>query len=88
MRQRLGGRAEYADRVRLGSIILIVRDIDETDHISSVGMSLEAVEPAMNLPIFLNFHEIAARIRSALTRRREASASPVSQTLDGGEKED
>ncbi|KAA0700911.1 potassium/proton antiporter [Neorhizobium sp. P12A] len=88
MRQRLGGRAEYADRVRLGSIILIVRDIDETDHISSVGMSLEAVEPAMNLPIFLNFHEIAQRIRSALTRRREASASPVSQTLDGGEKED
>lgn len=38
MRQRLGGKADYADRVRLGSIILIVRDLDEHDHITSVGM--------------------------------------------------
>jgi cell volume regulation protein A len=88
MRQRLGGKAEYADRVRLGSIILIVRDLDETGHIRSVGMSLEAVEPAMNLPIFLNLHEMAGRIRSLLTRRRKAAPSPVSQTPNGGEKED
>ncbi|MGO6819937.1 hypothetical protein ACCS67_34735, partial [Rhizobium brockwellii] len=45
MRQRLGGKADYADRVRLGSIIIIVRDLDEHDHITSVVMSLEAVEP-------------------------------------------
>jgi cell volume regulation protein A len=88
MRQRLGGKAEYADRVRLGSIILIVRDLDETGHIRSVGMSLEAVEPAMNLPIFLNLHEMAGRIRSLLTRRRKAAPSPISQTPNGGEKED
>ncbi|RXT24819.1 K+/H+ antiporter [Rhizobium leguminosarum] len=80
MRQRLGGKADYADRVRLGSIILIVRDLDEHDHITSVGMSLEAVEPAITLPIFLNLKDIIQRIRDRLKGRRNretvASESP------------
>ncbi|MGO6998353.1 potassium/proton antiporter [Rhizobium leguminosarum] len=77
MRQRLGGKADYADRVRLGSIILIVRDLDEHDHITSVGMSLEAVEPAITLPIFLNLKDITQRIRDRLNgrRNRETAAS-------------
>ncbi|MBY5460345.1 potassium/proton antiporter [Rhizobium leguminosarum] len=70
MRQRLGGKADYADRVRLGSIILIVRDLDEHDHITSVGMSLEAVEPAITLPIFINLKDITQRIRDRLKGRR------------------
>ncbi|GGD86031.1 MULTISPECIES: potassium/proton antiporter [Rhizobium] len=70
MRQRLGGKADYADRVRLGSIILIVRDLDEHDHITSVGMSLEAVEPAITLPIFINLKDIIQRIRDRLNGRR------------------
>lgn len=64
MLSRLGGRADYADRVRLGPIILIVRDIDETNHISSIGISMEAVEPRQTLPIFLNIREIAERVRN------------------------
>ena len=64
MLSRLGGKADYADRVRLGPIILIVRDIDETNHVSSIGISMEAVEPQRTLPVFLNFHEIAERVRS------------------------
>ena len=64
MLSRLGGRADYADRIRLGPIILIVRDIDETNHISSIGISMEAVEPHHTLPIFLNIREIAERLRS------------------------
>ncbi|MEB2845747.1 potassium/proton antiporter [Endobacterium cereale] len=67
---RLSGHAEYADRVRLGSIILIVRDLDEQNHISSVGISLEPVEPATGLPIFINMREIAHRIRDRLRRYR------------------
>ncbi|MGV3548529.1 potassium/proton antiporter [Rhizobium sp.] len=63
MLSRLGGRADYADRIRLGPIILIVRDIDETNHISSIGISMEAVEPVRTLPIFLNIREIAERLR-------------------------
>lgn len=54
MEARLGGKAEYADRVRLGHIILIVRDIGETGHISSVGVSMEAVAPTDNAPAFLS----------------------------------
>jgi cell volume regulation protein A len=61
---RLGGKVDYADRVRLGSIILIVRDIDEHNHIASVGISMEAVEPPHTLPLFLNLHEISERIRN------------------------
>lgn len=66
---RLGGRADYADRMRLGPIILIVRDIDETNHISSIGISMEAVEPSRTLPIFLNIREIAERLRNRFRRQ-------------------
>jgi cell volume regulation protein A len=82
MKQRLGGKADYADRVRLGSIILIVRDIDDQDHITSIGMSLEAVEPAIALPIFINFREIIQRVRDWLNGRRAAAAGTVPGTPD------
>ncbi|MCV9946849.1 potassium/proton antiporter [Rhizobium sp. WYCCWR 11279] len=89
MRQRLGGKADYADRVRLGSIILIVRDLDEHDHITSVGMSLEAVEPAITLPIFLNLKDIIQRIRDRLNgrRNRETAASESTQKPPAGRDE-
>ncbi|MBB3395143.1 MULTISPECIES: potassium/proton antiporter [unclassified Rhizobium] len=84
MKHRLGGKADYADRVRLGSIILIVRDLDDQDHITSVGMSLEALEPATALPIFLNLHDIIDRIRDRLKgrRNREAAAAATSARAD------
>lgn len=77
--QRLGGRGEYADRVRLGTIVLIVRDIDELGHIASVGVSMEPVAPATTLPIFLNIRELAHALRDYLRRKRaaRATASPV-----------
>ncbi|PDS75608.1 potassium/proton antiporter [Rhizobium sp. L43] len=89
MRQRLGGKADYADRVRLGSIILIVRDLDEHDHITSVGMSLEAVEPAITLPIFLNLKDIIQRIRDRLNgrRNRETKASEAAPKAPAGHEE-
>ncbi|ANL67157.1 cation/H+ antiporter protein CvrA [Rhizobium phaseoli] len=89
MRQRLGGKADYADRVRLGSIILIVRDLDEHDHVTSVGMSLEAVEPAITLPIFINFKDIIQRIRDRLKgrRSREAATSEGSAKASAGGEE-
>ncbi|MBX5047508.1 potassium/proton antiporter [Rhizobium lentis] len=89
MRQRLGGKADYADRVRLGSIILIVRDLDEHDHITSVGMSLEAVEPAITLPIFINLKDIIQRIRDRLKgrRNREAAAAESAPKASAGREE-
>lgn len=74
--QRLGGQADYADRVRLGTIVLIIRDIDETGHVASVGVSLEPVAPATNLPIFLNIRELAHAVRDYL-RRKRAEATKV-----------
>ncbi len=70
MTSRLGGRADYADRIRFGSIILIVRELDDQEHVRSIGISLEPVEPATNLPIFINMREIAHRIRDLLRKYR------------------
>jgi cell volume regulation protein A len=85
MRQRLGGKADYADRVRLGSIILIVRDLDDQDHISSVGMSLEAVEPATTLPIFINMRDIMDRVRDRLKGRKNKEAAAATAVPKGDE---
>lgn len=71
--QRLGGRGDYADRVRLGAIVLIVRDIDEHGHIASVGVSMEPVEPATTWPIFLNIRELVLASRDYLRRKRGES---------------
>lgn len=78
MESRLGGRAEYADRVRLGKLILIVRDTDENGKIASVGISMEVMEPVTKVPIFLNIREMAHALRDAIRRfraRRKAATS-------------
>ncbi|KRB51695.1 potassium transporter [Rhizobium sp. Root708] len=85
MKHRLGGKADYADRVRLGSIILIVRDLDDQDHVTSVGMSLEAVEPATTLPIFLNLRDLMDRLRERLRGRRNREAAAAAAHGKGDE---
>ena len=50
---RLGGRAEYADRVTIGPIELIVRDVGEDGRITSLGLSFEPAPPAASVPAFL-----------------------------------
>lgn len=70
MHSRLGGKTEYADRMRFGSIVLIVRETDELDHVTKIGVSLEPVEPATKLPIFINMREIAHRIRDQIRKYR------------------
>ncbi len=67
---RLGGRADYADRIRFGSVVLIVRDLDENGVVKSIGVSLEPVEPATKLPIFINIREIAHRVRDLIRKYR------------------
>lgn len=77
--QRVGGRPDYADRVRLGTIVLIVRDIDEHGHIASVGVSMEPVEPATTWPIFLNIRELAHATRDYLRRKRAAAGESMGE---------
>ena len=60
--ERLGGHAEYADRVPLGSIELIVRDVDDKGRITGLGLSLEPTAPVARVPVFLSAGEIGDRI--------------------------
>jgi potassium/hydrogen antiporter len=62
--QRLGGRGDIGDRVGLGDIELVVRDVDDRGEIKSVGLSLEPRPPkSFWLPIFLR--ELLVRLRAS-----------------------
>ncbi|WP_339757925.1 potassium/proton antiporter [uncultured Hoeflea sp.] len=69
MERRLGGKPDYADRVKIGRIVLIVRKIDEHGNIELVGISLEPVAPATRLPLFLNLREMIYMARDFARKR-------------------
>jgi cell volume regulation protein A len=71
MTARLGGRAEYADRVPLGPVELIVRDTDDKGDIDTVGVSLEPELQHRQVPLFVTGRELAAKIRSRFAGRRK-----------------
>jgi cell volume regulation protein A len=57
--ERLGGHAEYGDRVLIGPVEVIVRDVDEKGRIASLGLNIEPVSPsATRLPMFLSAGEL------------------------------
>ncbi len=76
MQSRLGGHAEYADRVPLGPIDLIVRDTDDKDHITSVGLSLEPQALGSSAPLLLTAGEIRDRLGLMLRRIRQKPVQP------------
>jgi cell volume regulation protein A len=80
MKDRLGGRAEYADRVAFGPVELIVRDVDEEGAIVSVGISLAPEEQKAQLPLFLNLREIRDFLRHTFggksSRKGKAAGAP------------
>jgi cell volume regulation protein A len=84
MARRLGGRAEYADRVNLGLIDLIVRDIDEKGRIIAAGVALEP-PPAPAIPAFLGASEIVERLRGTFGRPEGKSAPPAEPPAQAGE---
>jgi cell volume regulation protein A len=69
MKVRLGGRAEYADRVAFGPVELIVRDVDEEGEVASVGISLTPEPQKPQIPLFLNLRDIRAFVRDWLRAR-------------------
>ncbi len=85
MNNRLAGNAEYADRVNLGPIELIVRDVDEKGRIISVGVALEPAPPQPAIPAFFGADEIRDRVRNYLGRRFEKRAA---RTAPAREPED
>jgi potassium/hydrogen antiporter len=69
--ERLGGHAEYADRVTIGPIELIVRDVDEKGRVASLGLNIEPSEPAATrLPMFLSAAELKDWIAKLVFRQR------------------
>ncbi|MGE0500974.1 MAG: potassium/proton antiporter [Rhizobiaceae bacterium] len=80
--RRLGGRPEYADRLVLGPIELIVRDVDEKGRVTGLGLSFEPAAPAPPAPMFLSAGEIGDRI-VALWRRL---TGPSGRDPDGDPK--
>ncbi|MER9796498.1 potassium/proton antiporter [Mesorhizobium sp. M0142] len=68
---RLGGHAEYADRVLLGPIELIVRDVDDKGRITGLGLSFEPTAPVARVPVFLSAGEIRDRIAAFIRNRRK-----------------
>ena len=64
---RLGGRAEFADRVNLGPVDVIVRDIDERGRVVEAGVSFEQrAEPPV--PAYLSPQTLIEKL-AALIRR-------------------
>jgi len=85
MVSRLSGVAEYADRVSLGPIELIVRDMGDDGMIDSVGLALEPQKVEKSEPVVLSLRELRDRVGSlrvvAAKWRRKPNAD-VAKTAD------
>ena len=77
---RLDGYLEYADRVSLGPIDLIVRDVDDDGNVVSVGLSLEPQPAASSMPLLLTAGEL--RDRAIRLLRALWGASATSRRLE------
>lgn len=73
--ERLDGHVEYADRVSLGSIELIVRDVDDKGRITSLGLSFEPTAPVARVPVFLSGGELFDRIAGFIRNLRKPGRS-------------
>lgn len=62
------GRAEYADRVTLAPIELIVRDVDNNNKVTAVGVSFEPTPVRVDVPFFLSFGEMRDRLVKLVSR--------------------
>lgn len=70
VRGRLGGQVEYADRVSLSPIELIVRDVDEKGRVVALGLSIEPPPPPARVPFFLSAGELLDRIGGLFGKMR------------------
>ena len=71
---RLGGQPEYADRVALGLIDLIVREVDDKGEVVSVGLSLDPQPVPPSIPLLLTAGELRDRAKQVFGRWRKAPA--------------
>lgn len=68
---RLGGRAEYGDRVTVRPVELIVREVGVDGNVVSAGLSLEPEGGrGGQIPLFLNLRDLLALAHKVLGRRK------------------
>jgi cell volume regulation protein A len=71
LRRQLAGDIEAGDRVPLGAVDLIVRQVSDAHEIEEVGLAMEHAEEARpRIPIFQNPKEIGALVGGWLNRAR------------------
>jgi cell volume regulation protein A len=80
--KRLGGRAEYADRVVLGPIEIIVRDVDDDGDITSAGLLLDPESSRPQIPVFLSFREMVNAAGSRIKRKPVSPDVPIAPPPD------
>lgn len=74
---RSNGRPEYADRIPMSPIELIIRDVDENGKVLAVGVSLEPASTTPTVPVFLSVKEMGAWIAGLFGRTgRRGAAAP------------
>jgi cell volume regulation protein A len=87
MTWRLHGTPEYADRVAIGPVELIVRDVDENGRILAVGLAVEpAATVAPRIPVFLSAGEIGDRLTRLFARLRGRAPVAHEGAQDGAEE--
>lgn len=76
LKKRLGSSLGRGERLMLGSVELIVRDLDGGTGRLSIGLGVEpASASSPRLPVFQSFQEIIATIRSWLKRRSSTATA-------------
>jgi cell volume regulation protein A len=76
LKNRLGGSLGRGERIMLGPVELIVREIEADSGRLSIGLALVPIPASTpKLPVFQSFQEIAARIRALLRQRPSASSA-------------
>jgi potassium/hydrogen antiporter len=86
MAARLGGRAEYGDRVAIGPVELIVRDVDAEGTVRSVGVSLDPEPAGAQIPAFLSLREMVQMVRGWIARPRQAEVQAPSMEPEKPER--
>ena len=79
LRRELAGDIEPGDRVALGAVDVVVRQVNEAHAIEEVGLSMEHIAEARpRIPLFQRPDEIRALVRGWLKRQRKPAApAPV-----------
>ncbi|WP_274423413.1 potassium/proton antiporter [Chelativorans sp. YIM 93263] len=82
VRKRLGGRAEQGDRVHIGSIELIVRDVEKGGWITGIGLSVDPPSRPYEVPVYISAGEALSRLWAFLRRWREERRKRAAQKED------